>query len=275
MNSAVHPLIDSMLRARTLSTYFDLPVHDIGEDGWLNAPSLFEGDDERLRDLVMAHGRDRWGTDNPHVAGSAFIIAYLTRIIWPVIAQYVLERRVPKVTLDNLALHRDGERIVATALNHPSFAVLPSDAAASHQDAQVVADKAALYALLKEWLFDSNITPVIAALRRTARASIRVSKNAVGASCAQAFNRLYTAVDDAATIVQEANSFFSDPMSPVYREAILEVFEYQGKRGLFARRAGCCLWWRSERATDYCSNCVLVPRERQNERFRAMLARRG
>ena len=62
-------------------------------------------DDDRLRDLVIGYGRDRWGTDNCHVAGSAFLIAYLTRLIWPVAAQYVLERRVPDVRLANLAFH--------------------------------------------------------------------------------------------------------------------------------------------------------------------------
>jgi hypothetical protein len=242
--------------------------------GWTDAPALFEGDDERLRGMVMAYGRDRWQTENPHAAGSAFIIAYLTRVTWPTIAQYVLERRVPRVTLDNLALHRDGEGIVGTALSHPSFALLPGDPAANHQDAEVVADEAALYARLKEWLFESNLTTVISALRRAARASIKVSKNAVAASCAQAFNRLYSVVDNPNTVAQEAHAFFSDPTSLVHREVTIELFEHQGKRGLFSRRGGCCLWWRSEESNDYCSNCVLLPRERQDERFREILARR-
>ena len=39
----------------------------------------------------MALGRDRWGTDNHHAAGSA-VIAYLNRVTRPLISQYVLER---------------------------------------------------------------------------------------------------------------------------------------------------------------------------------------
>ena len=39
----------------------------------------------------MALGRDRWGTDNHHAAGSA-VIAYLNRVTGPLISQYVLER---------------------------------------------------------------------------------------------------------------------------------------------------------------------------------------
>jgi hypothetical protein len=244
------------------------------QDGWLDASSLFQGDDARLHDMVIAQGRDRWGTDHPYVAGSAFIIAYLTRVTWPAIALYVLERRVPRVTLDNLALHRDGERIVGTALSHPFFALLPGDPAANHQDAEVVSDEAALYARLKEWLFEANLNIVIPALRRAARASLRVSRNAVAASCAQAFRQLYAAADNPDIVANEARAFFTDPTSPVHREATIELLEHQGKRGLFSRRSGCCLWWRSEKSNDYCSNCVLLTSEQQNERFREILARR-
>jgi hypothetical protein len=263
-----------MGRAGALNPYFELPVYNVDDEGWIDAPSLFEGDDRRLSAMVMAHGRERWGTENSHAAGSAFIIAYLTRVTWPAIAQYVLERRVPRVTLNNLALHRDGERIVGTALIHPSFALLPGDPAANHQDAEVVTDAAALYVRLKEWLFEANLNIVIPALRRAARASLRVSRNAVAASCAQAFRQLYAAADNPGIVANEAHAFFSDSTSPVHREVTIEPIEHQGKRGLFSRRAGCCLWWRSEKSNDYCSNCVLVPRERQDERFRDILARR-
>ena len=273
MASPGHPLIGSMHRASALSPCFDLPVRSPGEDGWIDAPALFEGDDRRLRDLVMAYGWDRWGTDNPHVAGSAFIIAYLTRVTWPVVSQYMLERRVPRVTLDNLALHRDGQRIVSTALNSPAFVALPDDRDASHPDVEVVADESALYGRLKEWLFDANCNRVIAALRRAARASIKVSQNAIGASCAQVFRQLYVIADDPQMVVHEAKAFFSDPVSPVHGQVTMEVFEHQGKRGLFSRRAGCCLWWRSSKASDYCSNCILVPREEQTRRFHEMLSR--
>ena len=76
----------------------------------------------------MAHGENYWGSTNHHVAGSAFIIAYLTRLVWPVIGQYALERRVPNV-------------------------LLPDDPIVTHSDAVVVKDEAAL-AILK--LFDED-----------------------------------------------------------------------------------------------------------------------
>ena len=194
--------------------------------------------DQRLRNLVMTYGRKAWGTTNNHVAGSAFIIAYLTRLVWPVIGQYVLQRRVPKVSLDNVAFHCNTEGIDATALNHPWFAVLPGDPAVDHPDSEGVAGKADLYGRLEEWMFDSNLTPVIDALHRAAGASIKVSQNAVANSCTQAFHWLYSASKDPSPIVREASTFFDEQDSPVYGQVSMEVFEHLGKQGFFSRRSG-------------------------------------
>jgi ferric iron reductase protein FhuF len=273
MRNAEHPLIESMRRAAELDPYFELPVRKADEGGWINAPSLFQEDDERLRDMVMTHGQERWETENPHVAGSAFIIAYLTRLVWPVIGQYVLERRVPNVSLDNLVFHQTENRINGTALNQPTFAALSNDAYAHHQDVEVVHGEAALYQRMKHRLFDTNLVPVIAALQRAAGASPRVSQNAVASACAQAFHHLYPVVSKPANVVRDANVLFNDPATPVYRQVTMEVVEHDGRRGFFGRRRGCCLAWRTREDQRYCSNCILVPREEQTRRFQEMLLR--
>ena len=241
----------------------------------MEADSLFQDDDQRIEKLVMAHSRNHWDTDNRHVAGSAFIIAYLTRITWPLISLYVLERRVPDVRLDNLEFHWNGHRIDGTSIHHPSFAARPGDPASSHPDAVTAADIAELYARLKEWLFESNLKIVIPSLRRAARPSLKVSWNAVAASCAQAFNRLYEVAGIPRIVVQDAAAFFGDPSSPVYRQVTMEVFNHKGKQGLFSRPAGCCLWWRTDGVNNYCSNCVLLSREQQDTEFRQNLEGRN
>ena len=271
MVSSLSPLADSMRRAGALSELFNLPIRKRDQDGWLEALSLFQDDDQRLQDMVMALGRDRWSTDNHHAAGSAFIIAYLTKITWPAISQYVLERRVPDVRLDNLEFHWEDQMIDGTALHRPYFAALPADPASGHPDAMVVADPAELYGRLKEWLFDGNLDIVIPSLRQAARASLKVSWNAVAASCAQAFRKLYETAEKPETVIQDAGAFFEDPSSPVYRQVSMEVFDHQGKQGFFSRRAGCCLWWRTEKSSDFCSNCILLTREQQDTRFRQTL----
>lgn len=269
--SGGHPLADSLGRAGALSSLFNLPVRSPEQDGWLGAPSLFQDDDQRLGEMVMSQGRDRWGTENRHTAGSAFIIAYLTKITWPLISQYVLERRVPDVRLSNLEFHWNGQGIDGTAIRRPSFAALPGDTASNHPDAVVVAGVPELYPLLKEWLFEGNLNIVIPSLRNAAQASLKVSWNAVAASCAQAFKKLYEVSGQPECVVRDAADFFGDLTSPVYREVTMEVFRHQGKQGFYSRRAGCCLWWRTDEAKDYCSNCVLLSREQQDARFRQNL----
>ena len=185
MAMAEHPLVHSLREAGSLDPYFDMPISDPSETGWSPAATLFQSENTRLRDLVMGYGYARWGTANNHVAASAFLIAYLTRFIYPLVGQYVLKRRVPRATLENLAFHRTDGRIDATGLRQPRFAVLPNDPAAGHPDAEVLNSETDLYLRLKDWAFVSNVEMVIAALYSSVPASVKVSQNAVAASCAQ------------------------------------------------------------------------------------------
>lgn len=268
----MHPLADGMARASELGGFFALPQRQPADPAWTGASDLFQGDDRRLEELVLSYGRRAWASDNRHVACSAFLVAYLSRVVFPLVGQYVLERRVPDVSLDNLSFHWNGPAIDATGLDRLTFAALPADPAISHEDALVADDEEALYRQLKEWLFVENLDIVIACLRRAAGASQKVSLNAVAAAFSQVLNRLYATAGMPAEVVRVANSFLSDPESPIYGQLTMEEFRHQGRTGLFSRRRGCCLWWRSPRSNDYCSNCILLPREQQDRRFREMLA---
>ena len=275
LDSAPHPLEDSLQYSGRVNSLFEFPIAGRPEDGWVPATALFLDDDQALQSLVIAYGTYAWGSNHPHVAGSAFMIAYLTRLVWPVIGQYIMHRRVPMASLDNIAFHWQGQRINATGLVRPTFAALPNDPAAGSPDVFVVPDENALYHRLREWLFEANLRLVITALRRAARASIRVSENAVGASCSQVFRELYQKCDDPERVVREGHRFFWDPHSMVYRQVTMEVFEDKGKRGFFSRRAGCCLWWKAQPTNGYCSNCILLSREEQDAAIRIVLANDG
>ena len=271
MATAAHPLVRSLREAGELDSYFDMPVSNVNESGWSPAIALFRAGDTSLRELVMSYGYARWGTTNNHVAASAFIIAYLTRFIYPMVGQYVLRRRVPRVALENLAFHRTDGRIDATGLRQPQFAVLPNDPAAGHPDAEVLHSETELYRQLKDWTFKSNVEIVIGSLCRSVPASVKVSQNAVAASCAQALHRLYNHVEDKSLVLRDAETFFEDPSSPIYRQVSMEVIEHGERSGFFARRAGCCLVWRTRGDNGYCSNCILQSREEQTRQFTEML----
>jgi ferric iron reductase protein FhuF len=266
-----HPLTESMASAGTLGAFFAIPQGQAGEGSWTRARDLFQGDDRRLSELVATYGLRAWESSNRHVAASAFLVAYLSRVVFPLVGQYVLAGRAPDVSLDNLAFHWNGPAIDATGLERLRFAALDGDPAAAHPDAIVVSDSRTLYTQLKQWLFRDNLDLVIPDLQRSAGASAKVSWNAVAAAFSQALNRLYTTGGMRERVVREAETFFSDADSPIYGQLTMEEFRRQGRTGFFSRRRGCCLWWRSPRANDYCSNCILLPQQEQDRRFGEML----
>jgi len=260
-----------MRRAASINLYFDLPIRDPQRKGWISGEDLFLGNDQRLRYLVRTYGQALWGTSNAHVAGSAFIIAYLTRLVWPVIGQWILEQQVPNVSLGNIVFHQQGDRIDATAMAHPTFATVADGPNAGHKDGAIVADSEALYYQLKQWLLVANLDLVVESLRRAAGASVKISWNAVATACAQALHHLYPVSETPEILVTYARQLFDDCSSPLHGQLTMEVVNHQGRSGLFARRRGCCLAWRTERANGYCSNCILTPREEQDQEFRNML----
>ena len=129
MDISRNPLAQSLYIAGALDPYLNMLFRDHSQEGWSAANDLFIGNGARLKEIVTRYGYESWGTANNHVAASSFIIAYLTRVIYPVIGQYVLHRRVPKATLGNLAFHRVGERIDGTGLRRSHFAALANDPA--------------------------------------------------------------------------------------------------------------------------------------------------
>ena len=269
------PLLDSMAAAERLGGYFAMPLRRPGATGWTDAADLFLGDDRRLERLVTAYGERAWASSNRHVVNSAFLVAYLSRVVFPAVGQYVLHRRAPEVSLTNLAFHWNGAGIDATGLGRPAFAALADDPATGHRDTLIVADETELYGQLKRWLFEENLDVVVAALCRASGASPKVSQNAVAAAFSQVFNRLYATASDPSDVVRTAGLFFNDAESPIHGQLTMEEFHHRGRTGFFSRRAGCCLWWRSPRSNEYCSNCILLPREEQDRRFRQMLAQPG
>jgi len=55
MDLASHPLVSTMHRLAEINQFFNLPVREPEEDGWIEATDLFLGDDQRLPNLVMTY----------------------------------------------------------------------------------------------------------------------------------------------------------------------------------------------------------------------------
>jgi ferric iron reductase protein FhuF len=274
-NSSPHPLVDGLRRAGSISPYFNLPIRDPQQEDWISGEDLFLGNDQRLRNLVRTYGQAFWGSSNSHVAGSAFIIAYLTRLVWPVIGQWVREGQVPDVTLGNIVFHQQGEGIDATAMAHPTFATVVGSSHTGHPDGTTIADSDALYSQLKQWLVVDNLDLVVTSLHRAAGASVKISWNAAAYACAQAFHHLFPVSESRETLATHAGKIFDDSSSPLHGQLTMEVVSHRGQSGFFARRRGCCLAWRAPRANGYCANCILTPKEHQDRGFREMIESRS
>ena len=95
-----HPLTESMAKAESLGGFFVLPQAGRADEGWTKARDLFQGDDRRLGEMVAAYGQRAWESSNRHVAASAFLVAYLSRVVFPLAGQYVLAGRAPDVSLE-------------------------------------------------------------------------------------------------------------------------------------------------------------------------------
>ena len=153
----------------------------------------------------------------------------------------------------------------------PTFATVAKGPNAGYGDRTIVADPEALYSQLKQWLLVANLDLVVESLRRAAGASVKISWNAAATACAQAFHHLYPVSATPETLISHARKLFDDSSSPLHGQLTVEAVTHRGRSGLFARRRGCCLAWRTNRANGYCSNCILTPRERQDREFQEML----
>ena len=71
--------------------------------------------------------------------------------------------------------------------------------------------------------------------------------------------------------MRHSEAFFGDTSSTVYGQVRMDLIEHQGMKGYFARRAGCCLFWRVRDEDVYCSGCILISEEEQTARFKQLL----
>src|SRR5687768_8506933 len=136
----------TLARIARLGDHYELAIAPDGE-GWMPADELVAGGwpfDEIVERLGGGHGPAA-----RRAIGSQLVLLYL-RFVWPAVAAFALERRVPDVAAANLLVRLDDEGWPAAfALREPRMAVLAEDPAGG--EASVVTDDpAALMVWLQE-----------------------------------------------------------------------------------------------------------------------------
>ena len=135
-----------------------------GEPGWTPATQLAL-DDDLLGGLLQRTGRG-YGTEDRLVEGSFFLKYYLWRVVGSAVAAFLLDRRMPDLDAENLALRFD-EKGYAAGLAYVggSFAALPRDRDAAHPDAHLLSEDE-LLGWLRDRLASTHLPNLYAALRR-------------------------------------------------------------------------------------------------------------
>jgi hypothetical protein len=192
----------------------------------------------------------------------------------PAIACYVLSRRVPDISPENLALTFDGGGgLSEVALRSGRFAALPSDPAASHLEALVLADEAAMLGWMRERLV-SGLGPLIEGVRGHARLGRRAAWRGVPDYVAQAFLMVGRDTEDQARYAADAEAFVSAPGSPMKSNTRFFVVEERGRRGAYLTRGVCCQAYKQPEH-DNCDSCPMLSQEELERRALADLAARG
>lgn len=250
------PLAGTLERIARLGDGYDLR-RSSSTLGWLRAADIINGgaDFERVLRRLSTEGSD---PKAGRAIGSRFVLSYL-RFLWPVVASFALERRVPDVAASNLLVRLDDAGWpVAFALAEPRFAVLGADPAAA--DASFVAgDEAELLAWLHERSIDANAAPLI----ELVRTRLLTSGTALWGNVAAAFAHpllwhVQHVAPEATAVVRDAEALLSVRDGPRLGDQVrlLRVVQNDEEWTVHARRT-CCLRWCLP-GESRCADCPLV-----------------
>ncbi len=273
--------------AATLARVAALDPHtfaaDLGDPapGWFPATALCASDSAWLAE-GLAHATRLYPAAERRVAGAFFVGHYAWYLAGAAICTYLAERRVPDLTLDNVALRygtytwqagdQSGEaETINVRFVHGHFAALADDPAAAHSDALVLPSTHALRDWLREAL-EQHMAPLIDAIYASTRLGKRAQWNLVADSCARLFQHAGQHVGDQSRGCAEGLAFIQSPTSPMCASHTRYLtLECNGHRDTFVERGGCCLYYRVEPGHN-CSTCPLRPAEERSQLILASMA---
>ncbi|MEM7343008.1 MAG: ferric iron reductase [Chloroflexota bacterium] len=266
-----HPLQATFSRVKELSEYVKVELGTPTDAGWVEPPALFTPSSEKMNTL-MVNMQKRLKTKSTRIVGSSLLQAYNWPLIAASIACYLVDKRVPDLSVSNIRVQfSDEEEVTALAFHVGRFAALPSDPAAFHPDAQVVPDIAALRACLRSG-FETHFGWVITQIEQQVGAKPKGLWLDVADLCASILIWFMQDQDpkiDPELIKQEIDSLIREPDSPLNHKKIgLFTLTYAGKTEAYLDRLSCCYWYRWEESEGkYCTTCPKVPKAERKERL--------
>lgn len=249
--------------ARDLSARTRVP----DEPGWVRVDEL-AADGSLLADVMDRIGR-AYGVRNLPLAGTSLLRSYLWRMLGPAVGAFLLERRLPDLRAESVALRfgEDGS-VEGVAFVGESFVVLPQDPAAAHPAATVLPSERELLFSLRDALAETHLAVLTPALRDLGvRRGSRALRQVFADSCVQAFVFVGRYLGREADGVGLAETLLAGP-SPLSVPLNYRVLEYPGGSEATCVRNACCLYYKTGNGT-----CFTCPRKTDEERVRDLLAK--
>ena len=253
-----HSLAATLGRISALDEYLTIELGTGGGDGWVPATELRAA----LPAILRRVGEDA-GTDDVRIEAALFLWGYAWKVAAPPIACYLVERRVPDVGPENVALRIDDRGGVSElALRSARFAEVAGGPA----------DDADLLGWLRERL-ESHLAVVVGAVRACSPLGRRAPWALAADACADAFLHVGRKLGREQESCREAELFLAPrPGSRLRSRARFFTLEHAGRRETFLRRASCCLYYKVP-AGAYCATCPLLPEPERERRLLADLER--
>jgi hypothetical protein len=229
--------------------------------GWITAAGLIC--DHGLLEELLSRIERGCGAGERAYAGTSMLRSYLWRILTPAVAVFLLERRLPDLRAENVAL-RFGETGFAEGLAFPAprFLALPGDPEAGHPDAEVLPSEEDLLARMRETFAQTHLPALIPALRDLrVRRERRALWRAGADVCAEAFMFVGEKLGLQKGACAHAETMLSGD-SPLSGPTNFFVLEQDGRPKTTRVRNTCCLYCRVGDGA-----CFTCPRTTNAERI--------
>jgi hypothetical protein len=235
------------------------------EPGWVMVSEL-ASDGDLLDELLGRIGR-KYETNNRSITGTFLLKGCLWRTLTPAVAAFLLDRRMPDLSAQNVALSFDENGYASgLALRERRFAALPTDPAAGHPDAVVLSSKKELLGWGQKRLAEDHLPPLFDALRRSRprRGRRAMWGTAVDVIC-EAFMYVGAWLGRQQEALGYAESMLSGD-SPLSGPANYYVLEHDGSSETTRVRNTCCLYYKI--GDGACFTCPRTPNEERLQRLR-------
>lgn len=266
-----YPLSETFSHLTSVNDYIKAQLRSPAESGWTEPRLLFSTSSTHLQDSA-SHYQTSLRTTSKNMLGSAVLQAYHWQLIVSAIGSYLIDRRVPDLSLHNAQAKLDEERrleVESVAFVSSCFYALPTDPAAAHPDASIVPNIATLQDQLRQEL-ETHLGWVIEQLGQTLGAKPRGLWLDVTDRCAATLIWLMQEIDpdtDPAAIEQEIEQLLLVPASPLNHPKLgLFTLTCGAETRAFLDKSSCCYWYRMDEAEGkLCTTCPRRPKDERNQ----------